>query len=64
MVVRSGVPLENFSQSSAFGNSEKVLARKPRFEATSAPNPSMAGGVPTNATFGIPDHPFTQRTLR
>src|SRR5262245_7251146 len=49
-----------FSQSSALGNSENVSARKPRFEATSAPNPFMVGGVPTIAIFGFPDNPFNQ----
>src|SRR5262249_43414251 len=53
-----------FSQSNAFGNSEKVLARKPRFAATSAPNPFIVGGLPTSATFGVPEHSFSQCPAR
>src|SRR5215510_6237137 len=53
-----------FSQFRAFGNSENVLARKPRFEATSAPKPFMVGGVPTIAIFGVPDNPFCQCSAR
>jgi hypothetical protein len=40
------------SQFSAGRLSENVFDIKPRFEATSAPNPVTVGGLPISATFG------------